>query len=123
MVTWRSIATSLTDAMKELLEVLKRPLDSERFHQLLTFLFFNIAALVALILTGRLRFSVSSIVLTVIGLGLRQCDGMAVLNYPNWKWSHTRTPRSPNNTSDVKSLLRSSTRCNVILNQTPGCVT
>jgi hypothetical protein len=56
----------LIDAMKKPLEVLKHPLDSERFHQLLTkkqwFLFFNIAALVALILTGRLRLSVSSIV-------------------------------------------------------------
>jgi len=69
--------------MKELLEVLKRPLDSERFHQLLTFLFFNIAALVALILTGRLRFSVSSIVLTLIGLG--------IVNVMAWLSSITQT--------------------------------
>jgi hypothetical protein len=76
--------------MKKLLEVLKHPLDSERFHQLLTkkqwFLFFNIAALVALILTGRLRFSVSSSLLTVIALGI--VNVMAWLssgNYPNWK--------------------------------------
>lgn len=76
--------------MKKLLEVLKHPLDSERFHQLLTkkqwFLFFNIAALVALILAGRLRFSFSSILVTVIALGI--VNVMAWLssrNYPNWK--------------------------------------
>jgi hypothetical protein len=83
-------AIALTDVMKKLLEVLKHPLDSERFHQLLTkkqwFLFFNIAALVALILTGRLRLSVSSILLTVIALGVVNVVAwLSSRNYPNWK--------------------------------------
>ena len=76
--------------MKKLLEVFKHPVDSERFHQLVSkkqwFLLFNIGVLLALILTGRLHFSVASIISTVIALGI--VNVMAWLssrNYPNWK--------------------------------------
>ena len=76
--------------MKKLLEVIKHPLDPERFHQLLTkkqwVLLFNVVAVAALIISGRLRFSVASIVLTVIALAVVNAVAwLSSKNYPDWK--------------------------------------
>lgn len=71
--------------MKKLLDVIKHPLDSERFHQLVTrkqwFLFFNIAALLALIFIDRLHFSLVSILLTIVALAV--VNAMAWLSSRN----------------------------------------
>jgi uncharacterized membrane protein HdeD (DUF308 family) len=76
--------------MKKLLEVIKHPADSERFHRLVSkkqwFLLFNIGVLLVLVLTRRVHFSVVSIVSLVIALGIVNVMAwFSSKNYPNWK--------------------------------------
>jgi hypothetical protein len=76
--------------MKKILEVIKHPLDPERFHRLLSkrqcFLLFNLLAIGWAVITGRLRFSISSIVIAAIALTIM--NGVVWISsriYPEWK--------------------------------------
>jgi hypothetical protein len=56
----------------KLLDVIKHPLDPERFHRLLTktqwFVLFNILAIAGLLLTGRIEWSLKSLVTSATAL-------------------------------------------------------
>ncbi len=59
-------------------------------HELISkkqwFIFFNMGTLVALVLTGRLRWSVESIVTTLIALlVVNGAAAISARNYPEWK--------------------------------------
>jgi predicted membrane-bound dolichyl-phosphate-mannose-protein mannosyltransferase len=76
--------------MNKLLEVIKHPLDSERFHQLLTkrqwFILFNIVAIVGLLLTKRLNWSLQSIVTSALALlVVNFVAAISARRYPDWK--------------------------------------
>jgi hypothetical protein len=76
--------------MNKLWEVIKHPLDSERFHQLLSkkqcFLLFNVIGTGSLIITGRLTFSLKSIVIAAIALGVMNAVAwLSSRYYPDWK--------------------------------------
>jgi hypothetical protein len=76
--------------MNKLLEVIKHPLDPERFHRLLSkkqcFLLFNLLAIGWAVISGRLLFSISSIVIAAVALAIM--NGVAWISsriYPDWK--------------------------------------
>jgi hypothetical protein len=76
--------------MNRLWEVIKHPLDAERFHRLLSkkqcFLLFNLLAIAWAIITGRLTFSLSSIVIAIIALGVMNAVAwFSSQYYPGWK--------------------------------------
>jgi hypothetical protein len=74
----------------KLLEVIKHPLDSERFHQLLTkrqwFILFNVVGIAALLLTKRLNWSLESIITCAVALlVVNFVAAISARRYPNWK--------------------------------------
>jgi hypothetical protein len=74
----------------KLLDVIKHPLDPERFHRLLTktqwFVLFNVLAIAGLLLTGRLEWSLKSLVTSAIALLVMNFVAMiSARNYPDWK--------------------------------------
>ena len=76
--------------MNKLLEVLKHPVDSERFHQLLTkkqwFILFNVGAVAALLVSGRLKWSIESVITSAIALlAINFVAALSARNFPNWK--------------------------------------
>ncbi len=76
--------------MNKLIEAIKHPLDSERFHQLLTkkqwFILFNLGTIAALLLTGRLKWSLESVITSVIALLVVNFVAViSVRHFPNWK--------------------------------------
>jgi hypothetical protein len=82
--------TLVCTRMNKLLEVIKRPLDSERFHQLLTkkqwFILFNVGTITTLILSGRLKWSLESVVTSAIAfLAVNFVAAISARHFPNWK--------------------------------------
>lgn len=76
--------------MRRLLEVVRHPLDSKRFHQAVSkkqwFLLFNVAAIVALALTGRVKLNAESLIPCVAALGIvNWVAWLSSKHYPDWK--------------------------------------
>jgi len=77
-------------APNKLLDVIKHPLDPERFHRLLTktqwFVLFNVVAIVGLLLAGRLDWSLKSLVTSAVALlAVNFAAMISARNYPDWK--------------------------------------
>jgi hypothetical protein len=76
--------------MNRLWEVIKHPLDAERFHRLLSrkqwYVSFNVMAIVWAIVTGRLRWSAKSIIIAAFALAVMNTIAhISGRNYPDWK--------------------------------------